>query len=69
MGYDDKNFDGKDTDDEKFIRKATLELTKDGIYITIEDVNKVDDNYVVLDQYTFSGSVYVTPGDYVHNKK
>lgn len=67
QGYDDKNFDSKQTEDEKFIRKATIVLADDGVNVIIEDVNSIDSNYKVLDN--FAGSVYVKAGTYTHPTK
>ena len=67
QGYDDKNFDEKQTEDEKYIRKATIELTDNGVNVIVEDVNQIDTNYKLLDN--FSGSVYVKAGTYTHTNK
>lgn len=66
-GYDDKNYDGKQTEDEKYIRKATIELTDDGVNVVVENVTSIDNNYKVLDN--FSGSVYIESGTYTHPDK
>lgn len=67
QGYDDKNYDGKQTEDEKFMRKATIELASDGVNVIIEDVKSIDTSYDVLNN--FSGSVYVKSGTYTHQNR
>ena len=58
---------GKQTEDEKYIRKATIELADDGVNVIVEDVTSIDPNYKVLDN--FAGSVYITEGTYTHPDK
>lgn len=67
QGYDDKNFDGNETEDEKYIRKATLELSDSGVNVIVEDANQIDTNYKVLDN--FYGSVHIKAGTYTHTSK
>lgn len=67
--YDDKNYDGKQTEDEKHIRKATIELTNNGVNVIVKDVNQIDENYVLLDDYDFNGAIYCEPGIYAHTNK
>ncbi len=63
-GYDDSNFDSKTTEDEKFIRKATIVLTDNGADVLIEEVNKIDNKYTSLGE--IDGGVYIKPGTYAH---
>lgn len=65
-GYDDKNFDSKNTEDEKYIRKATIKLDENGVNVNVEDVKSLDNNYLVLDEPSL---VYITKGLYSHPEK
>ncbi len=65
-GYDDKNYDSKYTEDEKYIRKATIKLVENGINVNVEDVKTIDRNYTVLNDPSF---VYITEGLYSHPTK
>lgn len=67
QGYDDKNFDSKQTEDEKYIRKATIKLLDNSVDVVVEDVNSIDSNYKILDN--FAGSVYIKAGTYTHSNK
>ena len=63
QGYQDKNFDGNETEDEKYIRKATIELTD----VAVKDVNEIDANYEPLDN--FLGSEHIKEDTYTHPNK
>ena len=65
-GYEDKNFDSKETEDEKYIRKATIVLTDNGVDVIVEDVSSIDNNYKVVDNFD---SVWVKAGTYSHPTK
>ncbi len=65
-GYDDKNFDSKFTEDEKYMRKATIMLDENGVNVDVEEVKSIDNNYPVLDEPSL---VYITPGLYSHSEK
>lgn len=67
QGYQDKNFDGNETEDEKYIRKATIELTDDGVNVVVKDVNEIDANYEPLDN--FLGSEHIKEDTYTHPNK
>ena len=69
QGYDDKNFDGIETEDEKYIRKATITVDKNGVTVKVEDVTSIDNNFVVIDDSIFAGQVYVEKGTYTHPTK
>ena len=64
-GYNDSNFDGKYTDDEKFMRKATIELKDYSIVAVVKEVSSIDKSAKLLE---FGGSVYLEPGSYVYEK-
>ena len=67
QGYDDLNYDSVHTEDEKFIRKATIELTDYGVDVIVEDVNQVNDKYPFFKDY--DEGVYIKAGTYTHNNK
>ena len=62
-GYDDKNFDSKYSEDEKYIRKATITLDENGVSVDVIEVESIDQRYTVIEQ---SDLVYVTEGIYTH---
>ena len=49
-GHSDKNFDGKLTEDENFIKKTTIDLTNNGVNVIVEDVTSADSNYTLLNK-------------------
>lgn len=65
-GYDDKNFDSIHSEDEKYIRKATIKLDENGVSVNVEEVEALDPNYPVLEP---AGFVYVKEGIYTHPSK
>jgi len=67
QGYDDKNYDNIETEEEKYMRKATIELADNGVNVIVEDVTSIDSNYKLLDD--FGGSVYIIEGTYTHSEK
>ena len=72
-GYQDNNFDGENTSNEKFIRKATIELKNNEINLIVEDVPSVDNNYKIIDtltgEHNFSGAYYLSAGTYTFSSK
>lgn len=65
-GYDDKNFNSKNEDDEFYCRKATVELKKNSISIKVENSTLEESNKnMSLDKTDlFGGGVYIEPGQY-----
>ncbi len=65
-GYDDKNFNSKDEDDEFYCRKATVELKENSISIKVENSTLAESNKnMSLDKTDlFGGGVYIQPGQY-----
>ena len=68
QGYDDKNYDDNDKEDEKYMRKATIDLTNDGVNVIVEDVNKIDANSKILDIDGY-GAVHIKAGTYTYKSK
>jgi len=66
-GCDDKNYDSNCTEDEKFIRKATISLTDDGVNIFVEAVNSIENSYKFLDNV--SGAQYIETQIHTHPTK
>ena len=66
QGYNDKNYDNKNTEDEKYIRRATIELVDSGVNVIVEDVSSIDSAYKLLN---FDGSEYIKSGTYTHPSK
>lgn len=67
QGYEDKNNDGKESDDEKYIRKATIQLNDSSVDVIVEDVDDLNSNYDVSAQ--FDGASLVKAGTYTHPDK
>ena len=65
-GYDDKNFNSKNEDDEFYCRKATVELKENSISIKVENSTLAESNKnISLDKTDlFEGGVYIQPGQY-----
>ena len=64
QGYHDDNYDDEITNDERFIRKATLELGENGVSVTVKDVDSFEPYYKVVD--SFDGCWFITEGVYTH---
>ena len=67
QGYYDSNYDDKLSEDEKYIRKATIELNNNGVNVTVEDVDSIPSSYKALDN--FDGCWFITAGTYTHPEK
>lgn len=65
-GFDDKNFNSKNEDDEFYCRKATVELKENSISIKVENSTLAESNKnISLDKTDlFGGGVYIKPGQY-----
>ena len=65
-GYDDKNYNSKNEDDEFYCRKATVELKENSISIKVENSTLAESNEnISLDKTgLFDGVVYIQPGEY-----
>jgi len=65
-GYDDKNYNSKNEDDEFFCRKATVELKENSISIKVEKstLDQSNENISLDKTDLFGGGVYIQPGEY-----
>ena len=65
-GYDDKNFNSVNEDDEFYCRKATIELKEDSVFVKVENSTLEEaNNYISQDKTDlFGGGVYIGPGEY-----
>lgn len=69
-GTYDENYDGIITTDEKYMRKATIDLTGNGVTVIVEDVISIDEGFKVLSELNdFGGADYVKSGIYTHQVK
>ena len=65
-GYDDKNYNDKNDDDEFYCRKATVELKDNSISIKVENSTLAESNENISQDKTdlFGGGSYIQPGQY-----
>ena len=65
-GYDDKNYNDKNDDDEFYCRKATVELKDNSISIKVENSTLAESNKNISQDKTdlFGGGSYIQPGQY-----
>ncbi len=71
QGFDDKNFNSKEEQGEHYIRKATIQLLKDNVTITVENATskELSENITLDKTDSTNGFVYVTPEKYTFIKK
>lgn len=70
-GYEDKNFNNKDEDNEFYCRKAIIELKKNNVSIKVENSTLEESNKnISLDKTDlFGGGVHIKPGQYTFTTK